>query len=193
MSRSRRIVIDCSIAQAAGTENAVHPTAKHCRDFLLAVLHICHRMVYSSAIKDEWDRHQSSFARKWRTEMFARKKIDRVVSPEDDELQEKLDGLTANDTENEAATKDPACLDNIREAMKKDLHLVEAALATDRIVASLDDAVRDHFKDCSPALGRVKTVIWVNPNQPAEAVLSWLQNGAPLDKNRRLVRDKRTE
>jgi hypothetical protein len=37
-ARSTVLVIDCSIAHAAGPEDAVHPTAKHCRDFLLAAI-----------------------------------------------------------------------------------------------------------------------------------------------------------
>ena len=34
---SKRLVIDTDVAQAAGSETATHPRAKHCRDFLQEV------------------------------------------------------------------------------------------------------------------------------------------------------------
>src|SRR5207302_9194650 len=88
--RSQSLIIDASVARAAGPEEATHPTAKHCRDFLLAVADICHRIVLSDAIEAEWNSHQSGFARRWRRSMFARKKIDRVKVPVDRALRKEL-------------------------------------------------------------------------------------------------------
>ena len=75
--RSRMLVIDASIAMAAG-ERSMHPTSRNCREFLQAVLAVCHRMVLTKPIQEEWNEHQSAFARRWRTAMMARKKIDWV-------------------------------------------------------------------------------------------------------------------
>ena len=50
---SRRLVIDASIARACGGEDAVYPTAKSCRDALMAVYDICHRVVMTEAIDEE--------------------------------------------------------------------------------------------------------------------------------------------
>ncbi len=74
MSRgpSRLFVIDTSVAKAAGETD--HPVSKACRDFMRAMLDICHRMVMTSEISAEWNRRQSHYARKWRAAMVARKK-----------------------------------------------------------------------------------------------------------------------
>jgi len=70
------LVIDASVARAAGTENATSPTAQACCAFLKAVLEICHRMVMTPEIKKEWDKHESRFAKKWRSTMIAKKKLE---------------------------------------------------------------------------------------------------------------------
>src|SRR3954452_5022187 len=77
--RSRRLVIDASIARAAG-DSSTHPTSRNCRDFLLIVLEICHRAVMTAPILEEWNRHQSRFASTWRKSMMARKKLE-VLKP----------------------------------------------------------------------------------------------------------------
>lgn len=147
-------------------------------------------MVFTDAVKEEWNRHQSSFAKKWRVEMFGRKKIDQVEMEENLALHSAVEKLSAQDTNNDAARNDPACFENLKEAIEKDLHLVEAALATDHIVASLDDTVRSFLKACSPSLGMVKTIVWVNPTCMEEEVEHWLENGAPAEKQRLLIRDE---
>jgi hypothetical protein len=47
--RSRVLVIDASIARAAG-DASQHPTAQNCCDFLQAVLDLCHRMALTEPI-----------------------------------------------------------------------------------------------------------------------------------------------
>ncbi len=128
---SRLIVIDASIARSAGPENATHPTSKSCRDFLLSVLEVCHRAAFSKELKEGWRKHQSSFARQWMTSMFARKKIDSIESEPDDKLRSLIQKIGK---------------ENDRNAMLKDVHLVEAASSADGIVASLDERVRTLFR-----------------------------------------------
>jgi hypothetical protein len=77
---SRRLVIDASVARSSGGEAATYPTSKHCRDFLKATLKICHRVVMTPDIMEEWRAHQSGFARRWRVSMEARKKVERMYS-----------------------------------------------------------------------------------------------------------------
>ena len=59
---SKRLVIDADVAQAAGSETATHPRARHCRDFLDEVLTLSHRVVMTERINNEWKNHQSRFA-----------------------------------------------------------------------------------------------------------------------------------
>jgi len=68
---SKRLVIDASVARSSGGEDATYPTSVHCRDFLQAVLDICHKFVMTPDIKQEWDKHQSIFALRWRRRMVA--------------------------------------------------------------------------------------------------------------------------
>ena len=60
---SKRLVIDASVARAAGGEDATFPISVYCRDFLQAVLDISHRVVMTPDIRDEWNKHQSKSAR----------------------------------------------------------------------------------------------------------------------------------
>jgi len=175
--RSRSLIIDASVAHAAGPEEAVHPTAKHCRDFLLAVLDICHRMTVSAAIDEEWNEHQSGFARRWRRSMFAKKKIDRVEVNADETLRHQLEDVAATDKQ--------------RNAMLKDVYLIEAALVADLRVVALDEAVRNLFRDAALSVAALRKVYWVNPDKEGESPLAWLQSGAPPDTFRRL--DHRSE
>src|SRR6266568_2952163 len=103
---SRRLVIDASVARAAGGEGTTHPTSKHCRDLLQAVLTICHRVVLTPDITQEWNTHQSRFARLWRVSMVARKKIYHANTAIDQELHHKIESSTVSARAQEAMRKD---------------------------------------------------------------------------------------
>ena len=170
---SKRLVIDTDIVQSSGDEDATDPRAVHCRDFLKEVRSQNHRVVITREISDEWKRHQSRFALEWRVSMDARRKIDRINPPEDEGLQDKVTN-TAGD-EDEIA------------AMQKDFHLLQAALATDQTITSLDETIRRLFKRASQQVGEIRNIIWVNPNRIVEEQpISWLQNGAPSEPHRQL-------
>ena len=170
---SRRLVIDASIAGRAGDRRRLHPAGKRCRDFLEAVLVICHRMVLTSEIADEWSKHQLSFARKWRTRMYARKKVDRVELEHDNALPRRLERVETTDRE--------------RREMLKDRLLVEAAMATDGCVASLDDRARKLLGRASEHVTELKGIVWVNPDRPEEHAIAWLESGATPERERMLV------
>ena len=63
--------------------------------------------------------------------------------------------------------------------IEKDRHLIEAALASDKRVASLDDQVRQHLRGLANNLFEVQSICWVNPNMSDEAAIAWLESGAP--------------
>lgn len=166
-SRSQRLVIDASVARAAGGDDAVHPTGKRSRDFLLAVLDVCHRAVFSPQLTTEWNEHQSAFASQWRRSMFARKKIQPLEDPEDHKLRQRIVQAAAHGSQ--------------REAMLKDIHLVETALASGMRVAALDETVRSCFRSASDSVPRLRRLCWINPDNPTEDAIAWLQSGAPAD------------
>jgi hypothetical protein len=174
-ARSQQLVIDASVARAAGPEGATHPTAKHCRDFLLATLDVCHRAVFTPAIAEEGGEHQSGFAHQWRLSMFARKKIDRLGGQPDPRLRGQIGEAAAGAKE--------------QDEMQKDVHLVEAALAGSMRVASLDETVRAYFRAAAISVLRLRSVCWVNPDISDEDALAWLKAGAPADDFRTLGHD----
>ena len=170
---SKRLVIDTDVAQASGSEEATHPRAKHCRDFLQEVLSLGHSVVMTPEISNEWKRHRSSFARRWRVSMDARKKVYRVNAPADEELHDKIKQTGTNLEESED--------------MQKDLHLLDAALATDQNIVSLDETIRGYFARAAQHVGEIRDIVWVNPERTKkEEPIVWLQNGAPPEDHRKL-------
>lgn len=169
---SRRLVIDASVARSAGGEEATFPQSRYCRDFLKSVRERSHRLVMTQEIADEWDRHQSNFAKRWRVSMKQKRKVEELDNTQNSDLSGKVERVAANE--------------GTRKAMLKDLHLIEAALASDRTVISLDEKARKPFAEASGSVGELKKVVWVNPAQEKEEAISWLQNGAKAEKKRQL-------
>ena len=175
--KSKRLVIDACIARSSGLKTAVDPVACNCRDFLQKVLGICYRVVMTQPISEDWDKHQSLFALTWRASMTARKKL---VPPPGTVLNYKLRNKIYK------ATRDA----NQRREMAKDFYLIEAALATDRIIVSRDDSARRLFSGITERVGDLKSLIWVNPVNKDEKAIEWLDGGARLDKKRQLKLNK---
>lgn len=72
------------------------------------------------------------------------------------------------------------------EEMLKDIHLLEGALATDKIVASRNDSERDLFRLVSSRIGEIQEIMWVNPDAESQYCLDWLKRGACVDPKRQL-------
>lgn len=172
--RSRALVIDASVAAAAGRTD--HPVSKACRDFLEAVLKICHHVVLTREIRQEWNKHQSNFTALWRSSMYARKKVARPQVDRNDVLRTGI--ANSNLSHNEC------------EEVLKDVHLVEAALAADLLLASLDDTARASFRKIAHEVGSLQQVVWVNPAKDDERAVQWLGEGARDEESRRLGSDE---
>jgi len=157
---SWRLVVDASVtSSASGRDNLADLTPRQCKDFLDAVLKICHRFVLSLDLSEEWKRHRSQYAAEWLKGMYARKKVFPVTLPEDAGLAEAI--LQTGQTAVE------------KEALRKDLFLVEAALAADGIIVSRDDEARRLFRQAATQVGKLREIVWINPNDPD--VMSWLE------------------
>ncbi len=170
--RSWSIVVDATIARAAGGKDAVFPQSKHCRDFLREMLEICHKTVMTEQIFEEWKKHESRFARTWRTGMIARSKLVNLGDVSDVDMKNEIDDLAVSQ-------KDCA-------AMKKDALLIAAALETDGLVASTDDTARKLFSQACKNIARLAPVIWVNPATDYVAVSQWMRRGAKNSRGLRL-------
>lgn len=179
----RRLVIDTSIARAAGGELARDVDSIRCRAFLTAVIDNKHVIVMTDAIHDEWRKHQSNFARTWLLSMQARRLVRRVVVPADDNLRKKVEQAAAHQ-------KNPDTIQKSRAAMLKDMLLIEAALLADKIVTSRDETVRQYFHEATSTIAILKQITWANPCKDDEKVIEWLENGAEREKERRLGYNK---
>ncbi len=123
-------------------------------------------------IQQEWSRHRSNFSFVWLSSMTARKKVARPGSVENTQLRETILALEM--------------ADKVRQAIVKDIHLIEAALVTEQVVASIDDTARGHLQQITDPVGSLKSVIWVNPAKADEHVVEWLREGAKPETERRL-------
>jgi hypothetical protein len=162
----RSLVIDASVAAAAGSPGAEDTGSKACHATLEAALRICHRMVLADAIVREWRRHESTFALRFRTEMLMRDaKTHPVSSAQDQGLRESL--LAAErDTQQ-------------HEALLKDAHLIEAALRADCIIISCDGKARRRLARVASHVDELADIVWVDPvERQADWVVSWLEDGA---------------
>ena len=156
-TRSTRLVIDASVAAAAG--QTLHPTSRRSREFLGAVLKICHRAVMSPHLIHEWELHESQFSATWRAEMRSKRKVVDVPGSRNSEVRTQLAAEALSPT--------------LRRAAEKDLHLVEAAIETDRIVVSLDEGARELLR-----MDATAKIIWVNAVAEGGRTIYWLRRGA---------------
>lgn len=169
---SKCFVIDTDIASAASDRVTEDPRPEDCRVLLETVRDTKHRVVRTEAIREEWNKHQSLFTRKWLASMFARKQVCKIDAPANDQLRSNVERY--------------ALSENKRNAMLKDTHLIEAALQADRIVLSMDEKVRQAFGEVTYKIRPLALIAWVNPCISEEMVIDWLQCGAPLEKERLL-------
>ena len=166
---ARKLVIDADVGHSAGESE--HPMSRACRLFLEAVRKVGHHVVMTTEIRDEWRRHQSGFSRKWLTRMVGGRSVHWCKAPRDDNLRSRIASAVAED-------RQPAA--------EKDAHLLEAALSTDRLVASRDETARGIFRDASGSVRELKPITWVNPTRSADDPIRWLEGGARSEAWRRL-------
>jgi hypothetical protein len=135
-------------------------------------------------IRDEWYKRRkdtgkpyiSLFSQRWYRAMIDKEKvIEDLISP-DDLLKERV----INTLKPEAVKQ--------KKDILKDYFLLEAALASDKTVISLDDkTARKLFSQASQNIDEIKEIVWVNPDKNEEKAIEWLTNGAPAETERFLV------
>lgn len=168
---ARRLVIDISVARAAGGEQATHPLAKNCRDFLEVVRRKHYSVVMSPEILAEWKKYRVPIAIAWLTAMRQKGKVYDVTPLDFEEMRLKIEGCARGDAQ-------------LRHMME-DIHLIKAALVTDRTVVSGDREVQHLFAKAAPDVEELRNIVWVDANQ--EDVVAWAQSGALRAKARYLV------
>jgi site-specific recombinase XerC len=76
---------------------------------------------------------------------------------------------------------------NDREAVRKDLHLIESALDSDGRVISRDKSMRQILHGMILEVPEMESVKWVNPEDGK--CLAWVMMGAPDDPDLQLSKD----
>ncbi len=131
-------------------------------------------------LREEWNNHASTFARTWLVAMRSKRRLLLGDVPETSRLRREITRVAvaglADETEAQA----------IQRAMAKDFHLLEAALATDKRVISLDEKVRTHFCRAASEVKAIKAVIWVNPGLEGVTAIVWIEENARAERKRRL-------
>ena len=166
---SRRLVIDADVVHSAG--ETAHPISSACRRFLETVLDVGHHVVMTDAILAEWRHHMSRYSRRWRRRMYGRRLVIQIEVNEDEILRGRIDAAVHRDQ---------------KAIVDKDIHLIEAAIATDRLVTSKDESARGVFKDASDEVVDLQQIVWVNPTKDEETLIEWLRNGARAEAHRML-------
>lgn len=172
---SRRLVIDASVVRSATLSD--NPTSNACREFLDTVYSVCHRVVLSEEIYEEWDynalqihtpsdKQRIRYLANWMVAMGRRRggKILRPHVARDVALRTKINHLGLPEAS--------------RREISDDLHLIEAALACDSIVISRDDSVRVLLQSATRSCPEFAKVLWCNPVDLGNEALEWLRSGA---------------
>jgi hypothetical protein len=154
----KRLTIDASVAGAAAEQG--NQEAVRCRDFLHRFRELDYFVVMNKKIVEEWFRHQSQYSSAWIAFMTDKRRVFKLTDGRSEFLRRRM----------------------ITDAMLKDVHLLEAALATDKRIISNDDRARNSFR----RVPDVRLVLWVNPSRPEEKAVEWLNRGARIESYRRL-------
>lgn len=170
-SFSKRLVVDASVARAAG--ETVHPVSSACRETLEEIRKVCHRLVLSPDLRREWSAHASKFSRKWLANMENARKVVYV------DVTDAAHSLLAN-------LEKSGLSEGQQSAARKDAHLVAAAQSADGIVVSLDHEAWRAFRALTATHRALAKLMWVDPAEATDEVLAWLRGGATRSARRRL-------
>jgi hypothetical protein len=164
-----RIVIDTDVLSSVPKDaGLLHP----CRDFLETMRKLGFVVVMTPRISKEWEAHRSRFGTLWRVQMQSRNQVHFAKGDAYASLPDQIDACDAGPAQ--------------KGAMKKDAHLIAAAIETDRRIASMDQTARTLFREHFRILSRLSDVVWINPAFAADTPIEWLRIGAPADAHRML-------
>lgn len=183
MSRrnSKQIVIDANLTYASGNlkfNPMLDPVGAgapdRSRQCLQAVFDEGHVSVFGRKLYGEWSRHakQGSYARDWLNRMTRK---GRIVLEDGDSF---------------ARLADPACAclasDGERNALKKDFHLLQSALATGQLIVSGEVSLQRIVTEACGEVQELASLYYGNPICEGDACRLWIKAGAEKDADRRI-------
>jgi|WetSurMetagenome_2_1015567.scaffolds.fasta_scaffold120279_3 hypothetical protein len=162
-----RLVIDVNIVHSTEGMECPHPTSVQCRTILTTIFENNHKIVISSDLRHECVRHATKFSTIWYYQMKRNNLIEDIKNVRDESLRERI--LVCFPSE------------EVKKRVRKDIHLIEAALVTDKKIISNDLKERKKFKRISSSIIELEAIIWVSPNKNYEQIVEWLKRGASSD------------
>ena len=170
---SKRLVVDACVAFSAGEGYQTSETSAQCRRLLEGIRHICHGVVMTPELSQEWRRRATRFSSRWLTQMQGQRKWHYVPLGPDEHLREDISAAASTDRQ--------------RTIMLEDAHLVEAARATDGIIISSERSSRQLLNAAAANVPPLQEVAWVNPlDYTVDEMSDWLEAGAMADPEMRL-------
>jgi len=174
-TKRKVLVVDASVGRAARNKSSQNQVARSCIQTLETIRKGHYAIAMSEEIENEWSgirKNISFYASKWLVLMERRGRVAILEGTIDLILRENILEATINPS--------------IKIAIRKDVHLLEAALATDSIIVCRDKKCRKYFQQAAKKVDVIKPIHWTNPELPKDDTITWLQSGAPVEAKRQL-------
>jgi hypothetical protein len=178
MSRrnSKQIVVDANVAQGSSNDRMFNPIlgdlGAQNRQCLQAIWEEEHFAVFSRNLRNEWNRHTSSYAKRWLRNM------------------EQKSRLVLEDGEQFSELTGPACdclLDaGEKAALAKDFHLIQSALATGQLILSNEVRFPRYVALACAAVQELASLYYANPVVESDPCRLWIKAGAEKTADRRI-------
>lgn len=163
------LIIDTCVLCAAGEPKSRDTCSQRSRRILEAILeNKGHSLVISREICDEYRRCNNRFSKTWLYTMKMEHRWVPLKNTKDMELRNEIKSGVETIHHNSK-------VDDVCRVIKKDLHLVEAAIRTDKLILSEEKKFRDHIRriasnPCCLTNSRecLGCVIWLRPSDCSE-------------------------
>lgn len=149
-----KYVIDADILRSAGDSEA--PVSSLSRELLRKILESGDEACFCQKLWDEWKKHNSNYSKGWRASMVAKRKMIKVETT--NETESHL--LTLNDSKEKSAAI-------------KDCHLIEIAIAADKIIFSNDGKAKTAFSNLLDDRDKFKKIYWMSPTNDFDDIESY--------------------
>ncbi|WP_035335531.1 hypothetical protein [Acinetobacter lwoffii] len=160
-----KFIIDADIIRSAGYSE--HPISSTSRNLLDAVIKHKSETVYCKTLMAEWRKHKSTYSTKWIASMISKKKL--VLIPVKTEAKDFLESL-------EESTDKKVAL--------KDAHLVDLAIASNKIIFSNDINAKNAFSKLLDKRSNFQKIYWLSPREDMNIILNYaLKNKIINDNN----------
>jgi hypothetical protein len=173
---SKQLVVDANVGQGSSNDRMFNPilgdSGSQSRQCLQTIWEERHVAVFSGSLRDEWDRHASSYAKRWLRNMEQK---SRIVEEDGEQFAE-------------LAIPACACLSTAGEkaALAKDFHLIQSALATGQLILSNEVRFPRYVALASTVAQELASLHYANPNIEGENCRLWIKAGAEKDADRRI-------